>query len=97
MEYEYRVWLTRFVEKRLTKLPHFIVEALDKWRRTIEKRGIWAMRKVPGYHDEPLKGSREGQRSSRLNKGYRVIYEEEAPDSDRVVIIAVIEVHKHEY
>ena len=30
---------------------------------------------VPGYHDEPLKGHRAGQRSIRLSRAYRAIYE----------------------
>jgi len=47
------------------------------------------------YHNEPLKGDRKGQRSVRLNKAYRVIYEE--TESGNVVLIGVQEVNKHEY
>lgn len=32
------------------------------------------MRKIPGYHDEPLKGDLKGLRSIRLSKGYRAYY-----------------------
>lgn len=37
-------------------------------------RGLYEVRKIPGYHDEPLKGKRTGQRSIRLNRAYRAIY-----------------------
>lgn len=53
------------------------------------------MRKRPGYHDEPLKGKRLGQRSIRLNKAYRAIYEIDTTGT--IHFIEVIEVNKHEY
>jgi proteic killer suppression protein len=52
------------------------------------------MRKRPGFHDEPLKGKRQGQRSIRLNKAYRAIYE---VDPQEPHFIEVVEVNKHEY
>jgi toxin HigB-1 len=48
-----------------------------------------------GFHDEPLKGDRKGQRSIRLNKAYRAIYTE--GQRKEVRIISIIEVNKHEY
>ena len=53
------------------------------------------MRRIPGYHDEPLKGRREGQRSSKLSRSYRVIYEEFS--NGEVEIINIMEVSKHDY
>lgn len=58
-------------------------------------QGIWEVRKLPGYHDEPLKGQRLGQRSIRLNRAYRLIYEED--ERGEVLVIGVMEVSKHEY
>ena len=53
------------------------------------------MRKRPGFHDEPLKGKRQGQRSIRLNKGFRAIY---TIDTGGVIhFIEIAEVNKHEY
>ena len=49
--------------------------------------------KSPGFHDEPLKGERKGQRSVRMNRAYRLIYRVIA---DRVHV-ELLEVHKHEY
>lgn len=50
---------------------------------------------MQGYHDEPLKGDRKGQRSVRLNKAYRAIYEEK--NNREIKLILILEVSKHEY
>lgn len=65
------------------------------WIDAIERLGIEEVRKIPGFHDEPLKGNRKGQRSIRLNKAYRAIYIESR--DTRVHIISIIEVTKHGY
>jgi proteic killer suppression protein len=52
-------------------------------------------RRIPGYHDEPLKGARTGQRSVRLSRAYRAIYEIRADDS--IEFVSVEEVNKHDY
>lgn len=90
-----RVWMTKFAEKQLRKLPKHIVAAYYTWMRTVELEGIRATRMLPGYHDEPLKGVRKGQRSVRLSSSYRVIYEE--TETGNVVLIGVQEVNKHDY
>jgi proteic killer suppression protein len=54
-----------------------------------------AVRKIPGFHDEPLKGDRKGQRSIRLSKAYRAIYV--IGNSGNIEIAEIIEVHKHDY
>jgi len=65
------------------------------WVRVIEEKGMSEVRRIPGFHDEPLRGQRKGERSARLNRAYRVIYEER---SQGVIEIAyVLEVNKHEY
>lgn len=51
--------------------------------------------KVPGYHDEPLKGTRKGQRSIRLSKSYRAIYIIRSNQS--IKFVSVEEVSNHEY
>lgn len=90
-----KVWITKFAEKQLRRLPKHIVAAYHSWVKTIELDGVRATRALPGYHDEPLKGDRKGQRSVRLSKAYRVIYEE--TESGNIVLIGVLEVNKHEY
>ncbi len=90
-----KVWATKFAEKQIKKLPKHIAAAYYAWVKTVELDGIRASRKYVGYHDEPLKGDRKGQRSVRLSKAYRVIYEE--TDSGNIVLVGVQEVNKHEY
>lgn len=53
------------------------------------------LKKVPGYHEEPLKGKRKRQRSIRLNIAYRAIYTE----SKKGVInfVEIQEINKHDY
>lgn len=83
------------VEKQLGKLPFYIVDKLIGWARTVEMHGLNEVRKIPGYHDEPLTGKRRGQRSIRLSKAYRAIYTVEK--SEVIIFIILEEVNKHEY
>jgi len=43
------------------------------WIEAVEEDGLEATRRVPGFHDEPLKGPRRGQRSIRLSRQWRAI------------------------
>jgi proteic killer suppression protein len=90
-----QILLTRFAVKQLKKLPKNILAAYYTWVKTIELEGVRNTRKLSGYHDEPLKGDRKGQRSVRLNKSYRIIYEE--TNTGSIIIIVVQEINKHEY
>jgi proteic killer suppression protein len=81
-----RVTFHKKVTKSLEKLPSFIIDSLKYWVRIVEMQGIYKTRKIPGYHDEPLKGERSGQRSI-----YKIA------DNKEVELIEVIEVNKHEY
>ncbi len=76
-------------------MPRHIVENLAAWVDDVENRGLENVRKTPGYHDEPLKGARLGQRSIRLSGSYRAIYVITA--SGEVEFVAVMEVTKHAY
>ena len=91
----YSIELTRNAQKDLAKVPSFIKDKLLLWIDSIERLGIHQVRKTPGFHDEPLKGDRKGQRSIRLSKAYRAIYTE--GQRKEVYIISIIEVNKHEY
>ncbi len=89
-----RVEITRLAEKQLRKLPRHIVDNLMIWVAAVEHDGLEQVRKVRGYHDESLKGERAGQRSIRLSRAYRAIYEIK---EDTVRFVSVEEVSKHEY
>lgn len=90
-----QVTLTRRAQRDLRKLPRYIIEALHAWIENIEIDGLMEVRKISGYHDEPLKGSRKGQRSVRLSQAYRAIYSIE--ENEEVKIVSVEEVNKHDY
>lgn len=87
--------LTKKAQKDLEKVPGFIKDKLLLWVDAVERIGIREVRKISGFHDEPLKGIRQGQRSIRLNKAYRAIYFEDQRKD--LHIISIIEVNKHAY
>lgn len=88
------VKLSSKAKKDLKKIPLPIFLKLEAWIEAIGHQGLSEVRKIPGYHDEPLKGKRKGQRSIRLNIAYRAIY---IVKSDVISFIEVKEVNKHEY
>ncbi len=90
-----RVELSKRVQKQVKKLPRHIIENLAAWVDDVETRGIEEVRKIPGYHDEPLHGDRKGQRSIRLSRAYRAIYVFKS--DGQIEFVLVEEVSKHEY
>jgi toxin HigB-1 len=90
-----KVVLTKQAQKDLTKLPQSIRESLAFWINKVVFEGLADVRKIGGYHDEPLKGDRKGQRSIRLNKIYRAIYI--LTESGEIELVTIIEVNKHNY
>lgn len=89
-----RVLINKKAARDLERMPTHIVLKLQAWRDGVEKFGLDEMRKQPGYHDEPLKGDRKGQRSIRLSKAYRAIYR---IVEEKVVFVLIEEVNKHDY
>lgn len=88
------VVIAPFAEKQLRKVPEPIVRKLKYWVQAVEARGLEEVRKAPGYHDEPLKGDRKGQRSIRLSLSYRAIYEVRR---NEIEFVSIQEVSKHKY
>ena len=92
---EMEVRITKWAQKQLDKVPNSIARKFEYWCDLVGYVGLREVRKQKGYHDEPLKGQRKGQRSVRLSKAYRVIYRE--LKSGAFEVIEIIEVNKHEY
>jgi len=88
-----RVELSKRTRKQLQRMPRHIVENLAAWVDDVETRGLEEVRKVLGYHDEPLHGDRRGQRSIRLSRAYRAIYI--VKEEGKVECASVEEVSKH--
>ena len=83
------------VRKRIRILPNRIRANFHTWVRAVEEFGIREVRKNKGYHDEPLKGKRKGQRSIRLSRQWRAIYREGKGGTINLIIVE--EINKHEY
>ena len=90
----FEIRITRKGLKDVKKVPLYIALKLQVWIDEVGHRGLNKVRKISGYHDEPLKGNREKQRSIRLSKAYRAIYIEK---NSKISFIEIIEVNKHEY
>jgi proteic killer suppression protein len=88
-----RVNRTKKFEKDLDRVQEKIRIKVILWIGLVEMLGLREVRKRPGYHDEPLKGKRHGQRSVRMNQAYRLIYNEQ----QGAIEILLLEVNKHEY
>ena len=90
-----QVFWRNAVEKQLDLVPEVIRRKFRLWVALVEESGIREVRKHKGFHDEPLKGTRRGQRSVRLNRAYRAIYVER--ETGTVELLEVLEVNKHDY
>ena len=88
----FRVDLAKAAKKDLSRLPTHIVEKFREWVDSVEESGLEEVRKNPGWHDEPLHGTRKGQRSIRLSEAYRAIY----VIKEKIEVL-VVEVNKHDY
>ncbi len=89
-----RVELSKRTRKALRGIPDHIVRKLQQWIDDVNEAGLEEVRKRHGWHDEPLLGKRQGQRSIRLNKAYRAIY---VVRNDGIEFVMIEEVSKHEY
>lgn len=90
-----KVVVTRQAQRDLRRAPRHIVRRLQGWVHTVQTEGLAKVRRIPGYHDEPLQGQRAGQRSVRLNRQWRAIYVLE--DDGDITFISVEEVTPHDY
>jgi proteic killer suppression protein len=92
------VKLSKAVQKALRKHPEHVVVKLLGWVDLVENEGLESARRIPGYHDEPLWGQRQGQRSIRLSRGWRAIYVIVEPRrEEEESFVEVTEVSKHDY
>ena len=81
------------LDKIIAKLPLQVIKKYELWKDIVFRHGPDKLQEFPGFHDEKLKGKLEGERSSRLNIQYRVIYTVEK----EVVSVYVIDITPHKY
>ncbi len=74
-------------------LPPQVLKKYELWKSIFFRHGPEKLREFPGFNDERLKGSRAGQRSSRLNLQYRVVYKV----LGNIVTVQVLEITPHKY
>jgi len=90
-----RVTISGRAARDLMRVPDRISAKLLLWASAVQKSGLATVRQQPGYHDEPLKGVRHGQRSIRLSRSYRAIYM--TSKAGDIELVTVEEVTKHDY
>jgi len=83
----------RNIIKKRKLIPLQVLKKYELWKDLVFRHGPEILKEFPGFHDEKLKGDRKGQRSSRLNLQYRVIYVVNGAD----VIVYVLELTPHKY
>lgn len=86
------VVLGKLAAKSLRKCPKHVAVKLAFWIRQVEDIGLEQVRRIPGYHDEALKGNLVGKRSIRLSKAYRAVY---MLKKDTVEFVLIEDVSNH--
>ena len=89
----WRIEEHRRIGKQLAATPLEIRKRYEKWLDVASISGPPGLRAIRGFNDEALSGTWRGQRSSRLNIQYRVIYRVLAAQQ----LFQVIEVTPHDY
>ena len=80
--------------KSLRKAPKHIVAKMQSWIEMVEHDGLEEARRIPGFHDEPLRGELKGKRSIRLSRQWRAIY---LVVNKKIEFVLVEKVTPHEY
>ncbi len=52
----YKVVVSERAKRDLKRYPIRIADKLEGWVQSVEKKGLEEVRKISGYHDEPLHG-----------------------------------------
>jgi proteic killer suppression protein len=89
-----RVVIVKQARKALRSVPRQVAAKFRISVVSVETVGLEQVRKVPGYHDAPLRGPLVGMRSIRLNDAHRAYYRVEG---DTAKLVRVTGVDKHLY
>ena len=89
----WRIQEQRDITKLCRKMPDGVVKKYELWKDIVFRHGPDKLKEFPGFHDEKLKGERQGQRASRLSLQYRVIY----TVARDIVTVFVMEITPHKY
>ncbi len=75
------------------KLPIKISKRYQKWKDIVSISGPAGLCAIAGFNDESLSGDWRGDRSSRLNQQYRVIFKIERS----IIRVEVVSITAHDY
>ena len=90
------VVVSREARKQHAKLPSQVRAAFDRWATLIGEYGLHEVRKIRGYHDEPItRGPHAGERSVRLGRAWRLFYV--LASTGVAEVVEVVEINKHLY
>lgn len=89
----WHIYEHRDISKTVRQIPPWIVKEYETWKDLVYRHGPEVLRQYPGFHDERLHGERKGQRSSRLSRQYRVIYNVKRD----IVTVYVLGIKPHKY
>ena len=79
--------------RKLPRIPREVLARYEKWKDIVGISGPEGLRLIRGFHDEALKGTWQGYRSSRLGLQYRLIYRIEK----KKFYVRVIDINPHDY
>ena len=89
------VRMTKTAHKQFDRLPEHLQHKVLAWITEIAERGLRAVQRSVGLHDEPLKGQRKRERSVRLNRHWRLIYVLRENDIPHIVEIQEFTPHAY--
>jgi len=89
----WRILENKIISRQCKKIPQQVLKKYELWKNLVFRHGPDILKNFSGFHDEALKGERKGERSSRLNLQYRVIYTINITETT----IYVLEITPHQY
>ena len=89
----WKIYELKSVTRNLKRYPISVQKKYKIWIEITKNGGPHNLRNFPGFRDELLKGKLSDSRSSRLNRQYRVIYNENKYKKE----VYVIKVTPHKY
>ena len=89
----WKIFEHKSIAKTCKKFPAQVLKKYELWKDLVYRHGPSILKNFPGFNDEKLSGIREGQRSSRLNLQFRVIYQVENEN----IMVYVLEITPHNY
>ena len=87
--------MTKRSIKDLDAAPENVQRKFVAWTMNVAATGVEEVRKISGWHDEPLKGTLKGLRSIRLSALWRAFYVEKEDGSIRFIEVKEINPHKY--